>query len=193
MRPVHSIRSRYLVFAEDHIDTDQIIPARFLKTTRRGGLGTALFADRRFDAAGMRRPDFPLNRAETAGAEVLVTGENFGCGSSREHAVWALLDFGFRAVVCPSVADIFRQNALKNGLVPVVLSRAAWRSLARDKGEVAIDVAAQTVTLPDGSAVPFPLDPFARYCLLEGVDELEFLMRQMDAVARYEENAACEP
>jgi 3-isopropylmalate/(R)-2-methylmalate dehydratase small subunit len=175
------------VLAQPHIDTDRIIPARFLTTTGRDGLGRYLFADWRFDADGRTRPDFPLHRPEAQGAVVLVAGENFGCGSSREHAVWALLDFGFAAVVSSSFGDIFRQNALKNGLLPVVVPAAMHgRLLAAPGEEVEIDVAAAELRLADGERASFPLDPFARHCLLQGVDELGYLLAQEEAIAAFE-------
>jgi 3-isopropylmalate/(R)-2-methylmalate dehydratase small subunit len=159
----------------------------------RGGLGQHLFADWRFGAAGEARPDFPLHRPEARGATVLVAGENFGCGSSREHAVWALLDFGFHAVVATSFADIFRHNALKNGLLPVVVDEPAHRRLVATAGqEVVVDVVAGELRLPDGTACPFPLDPFARHCLLHGLDELGYLLAQQAAIAGFEA-AAGEP
>ncbi len=187
MNPIRLIEGRTVVLARENVDTDQIIPARFLKTTSKEGLGRSLFADWRYDAAGAARPDFVLNRPEAQGCQVLVAGDNFGCGSSREHAPWALVDFGIRAVVSTSVADIFRNNALKNGLVPVVVDAASHQKLLAAPGApVRIDLEARTVTLPDGSRVAFPIDGFARYCLLNGVDELGFLLGQEEAIARYE-------
>ena len=176
-----------VLLSAENVDTDQIIPARFLKATSKVGLGTKLFADWRFAADGKPKPDFVLNQPAAAGAAVLVAGDNFGCGSSREHAPWALYDYGFRAVVSTSIADIFRSNSLKNGLLPVVVDAAAHAQLLAAPGaEVTVSVADQTLTLPDGSKVTFPIDPFARYCLLHGVDELEFLLTQEDAIAAFE-------
>jgi 3-isopropylmalate/(R)-2-methylmalate dehydratase small subunit len=174
-----------------NVDTDQIIPARFLKTIERRGLGAHLFADWRLDEQGQPRPDFPLNSPEAVGAAILVAGDNFGCGSSREHAPWALLDFGFRAVISTGFADIFRNNALKTGLLPVTLSPSAHATLLGQLAEspratVTIDLESQTATLPDGTAHPFAVDPFARHCLLNGVDELGFLLEQDAAIAAYE-------
>jgi 3-isopropylmalate/(R)-2-methylmalate dehydratase small subunit len=187
MEPIRAFSATTVVLPLDNVDTDQIIPARFLKGTTRSGLGERLFADWRYDAEGRPRPEFVLNRPEARGAGILVAGDNFGCGSSREHAPWALVDHGFRAVVSTSIADIFRGNALKNGLVPVVLDAAAHRKLVDAPGaRVRVDVEALTVTLPDGSSARFPLDPFARYCLLQGLDELAFLLSQEDAIAAYE-------
>ena len=179
--------SRTVVLRERNIDTDQIIPARFLTTTQRKGLGQHAFNDWRRRADGSPDPDFPFNRAENAGARILVAGRNFGCGSSREHAPWALLDLGLRAVISSQIADIFRSNALKNGLLPVVLEEAVVEELLGKPGvELRIDVAASTVSLPDGRVFEFPMDGFARTCLLEGVDELGYLLRQESAIARFE-------
>jgi 3-isopropylmalate/(R)-2-methylmalate dehydratase small subunit len=187
MDPIRVIESRTVVLPRENVDTDQIIPARFLKTTDKKGLGKALFSDWRYAPDGSPRPDFVLNRPEAEGCAILVAGDNFGCGSSREHAPWALVDHGFRAVVATRIADIFRNNALKNGLVPVVLDAAAIAKLAAAPGaKVRIDVGAQTVTLPDGSTASFPIDAFAKYCLLNGVDELGFLLAQDAAIAAYE-------
>jgi len=190
MEPIRSIVSRTVVLPQRDVDTDQIIPARYLKVTSRTGLGEGLFADWRYGPDGQPRPDFPLNRPEARGAQVLVAGENFGCGSSREHAPWALHDFGFRAVVSSSIADIFRSNALKNGLVPVVVGGDVHRRLLASPGvEVAIDLETRTLSTA-GLVAPFPLDPFARHCLMNGVDELGFLLSQSEAIAAYEE-ATC--
>jgi len=169
----------------DDVDTDQIIPARFLKTTEKAGLGAVLFADWRAD------PEFPLTRPQHAGAQVLLAGANFGCGSSREHAPWALMDFGFRAVIATSFADIFRNNALGNGLLPVAIdpaSHARLRALieADPAAEVGIDLAARTLTLPDGSTTEFPVDSFAAQCLLRGTDKLGYLLGFADRIAEFE-------
>jgi 3-isopropylmalate/(R)-2-methylmalate dehydratase small subunit len=186
-----TLTSRVVVVPQNDIDTDQIIPARFLKTTDKAGLGTSLFADWRYGPDGTPRPEFPLNAARAQGAQVLVAGDNFGCGSSREHAPWALTGFGFRAVVSTSFADIFRNNALKNGLVPVAVDAAAHASLLAQlarapESEVTVDLASQTFRLPDGNAVRFPIDPFARTCLLEGVDELGYILRFESRIAGHE-------
>ena len=187
MDPFRVLTGRTVVLPLEDVDTDQIIPARFLKGTTRSGLGQGLFADRRYAADGTPRPDFPLNRPDAAGAPVLVTGRNFGCGSSREHAVWALMDQGFRAVIGPSFADIFRGNALKNGLLPIAVPAEVHARLAASEGaSVTVDLQGQEVALPDGTRVPFSVDPFARHCLLEGIDELEFLLGQEKAIAEYE-------
>jgi 3-isopropylmalate/(R)-2-methylmalate dehydratase small subunit len=171
------IRSRTLVLSAADVDTDQIFPARFLTTTSREGLGHALFADWRFDAEGRPRPDFVLNRSDAAGCSILVAGRNFGCGSSREHAPWAFLDHGIRAVISSSIADIFFSNALKNGLLPVIVEEGihGWL-LAHPGAEVEIDLEAMTVTLPDGRRTKFSIGAFARHCLLNGIDELGYLL-----------------
>jgi len=181
------IRSRTVVLPATNIDTDQIIPARFLTTTTRTGLGRHLFADWRYDAQGAPRTEFVLNRPEAQGCTILVAGRNFGCGSSREHAPWALVDYGIRAVVSTEIADIFRTNALKNGLLPVVVDEPTARWLIEHPGaEVEIDLEATQLKLPSGVAVRFPIDAFARYCLLNGVDELGFLLGEHERIAAYE-------
>ena len=190
MEPIRRIVARTVVLPQRDVDTDQIIPARYLKTTERTGLGQALFADWRYDKEGKPRPEFPLNQPEARGAGVLVAGANFGCGSSREHAPWALRDFGIRAVVSSSIADIFRSNALKNGLVPVVLDAGAHQRLLASPGaQVTIDLETRTLSA-DGLTATFPLDPFSRHCLMNGIDELGFLVSQSSAIDAWEE-AAC--
>jgi 3-isopropylmalate/(R)-2-methylmalate dehydratase small subunit len=190
MKPINLIRSRTVVMPSSNIDTDQIIPARFLTTTTRDGLGAALFADWRYDAAGRPQPDFVLNRPEARGCEILVAGRNIGCGSSREHAPWALLDHGFRAVVSTEIADIFRSNSLKNGLLPVVVDEATHGWLLANPGvEIEIDLGESSLRLPDGRTAHFPVEAFARYCLMNGVDELGYLLGQADAIADYERRA----
>ncbi len=189
-----SLTSRVVVVPQNDIDTDQIIPARFLKTTDKAGLGASLFADWRYAPDGSPRPGFPLNAPRAQGAQVLLAGDNFGCGSSREHAPWALTGFGFRAVVSTSFADIFRNNALKNGLLPVAIEAGAHASLlaqltARPEAEVTVDLAAQELTLPDGLRVGFPIDPFSRTCLLEGVDELGYILRFEPRIEAHERRA----
>ncbi len=187
MEKVTTITSRTVVLPVENVDTDQIIPARFLKATSKVGLGSKLFADWRFAGDGTPKADFVLNQPASAGANVLVAGDNFGCGSSREHAPWALYDYGFRAVISTSIADIFRNNSLKNGLVPIVVDAATHAKLLAAPGaEVKVSVADQTLTLADGTTAKFPIDPFARYCLLNGVDELEFLLSQEAAIAAFE-------
>ena len=191
MDPITVIRSRTGVMPSTNIDTDQIIPARFLTTTTREGLGAALFADLRNGADGSPRPDFVLNRPDSRGCRILVAGRNFGCGSSREHAPWALLDYGFQAVVSTEIADIFRSNSLKNGLLPVVVDPATHQWLTANPGAaVEIDLPASVLRLPDGREAPFPVEPFARYCLMNGVDELGYLLGQADAIAAYESRHA---
>jgi 3-isopropylmalate/(R)-2-methylmalate dehydratase small subunit len=187
MPAVTQIRSRTVALPATNIDTDQIIPARFLTATSKAGFGKHLFADWRYDAAGIPKADFALNKPEAQGAGILVAGRNIGCGSSREHAPWALQDFGFAAVISTEFADIFRTNCLKNGLLPVVVDEKthAWL-IANPNVEVGIDVASTTLTLPDGTQVKFPLEGFARFCLLNGVDELGFLLSQNDAIVAYE-------
>lgn len=187
MQPFTHLRSRTIVLRERNIDTDQIIPARFLTTTERAGLGRHAFNDWRALPDGSPDPAFPFNRAENRGAQILVAGRNFGCGSSREHAPWALLDLGLRAVVSSQIADIFRSNALKNGLLPIVLDEAIVDDLLASPGiELSIDVAARTLTLPDGRRFEFPLDAFAQTCLLEGVDQLGYLLTRQPAIQRFE-------
>jgi 3-isopropylmalate/(R)-2-methylmalate dehydratase small subunit len=186
-----TLTSRVVVVPQNDIDTDQIIPARFLKTTDKAGLGTSLFADWRYGPDGTPRPEFPLNAARAQGAQVLLAGDNFGCGSSREHAPWALTGFGFRAVVSTSFADIFRNNAIKNGLLPVAIDAGAHASLlaqlaGRPEAELTVDLASQTVSLPDGVRVGFPIDAFARTCLLEGVDELGYILRFEPQIEEHE-------
>ena len=191
MEPFRRLDSRIAVLARPDIDTDQIIPARYLKGTTRTGLGRWLFAGWRYDEQGHPRTDFALARPEARGAQVLVAGPNFGCGSSREHAPWALLDYGFRAVVSSSIADIFRANALKNGLLPVIVDTATHEVLLASPGmRVSIDLESCSLAFGD-ARVSFPIDPFARRCLLEGVDELGFLMAQDDAIAAYEKEGGC--
>jgi 3-isopropylmalate/(R)-2-methylmalate dehydratase small subunit len=187
MASKHTFTSRTVVLPSDNIDTDQIIPARFLKVTSKQGLGKQLFADWRYDGQGQPKPDFVLNRPENAGATVLVAGDNFGCGSSREHAPWALRDFGFRAVVSTSVADIFRNNALKNGLLPIVVEPAVHRRLLEAPGaEVTVSLDQQTLGLPDGTTVRFPIDAWARYCILNDTNELDFLLGQETEIRSFE-------
>jgi 3-isopropylmalate/(R)-2-methylmalate dehydratase small subunit len=187
MTGFRTLRSRSIVLRQANIDTDRIIPARFLSTTGRSGLGQFAFADWRLRADGSADPDFALNRPENAGRGILLAGRNFGCGSSREHAPWALTDAGLRAVVSSQVADIFRANALKNGLVPVVLDEAVVQALMqRPDDELEIDVAAGELRTPSGTAHRFELDAFARTCLLEGVDELGYLLARDADITRYE-------
>ncbi|HSF16901.1 MAG TPA: 3-isopropylmalate dehydratase small subunit [Vicinamibacteria bacterium] len=181
MEPFRTLESQTVVLPIDNIDTDQIIPARFLTVTTKEGLGEKLFADWRED------PDFVLNRDDSRGAQILVPGENFGCGSSREHAPWALIGFGFRAVVSVSIADIFKGNAVKNGLLPVEVDAETHRSLLDNPGwTLGIDLDSQKLTLPGGRSVSFALDGFARHCLLQGIDQLDFLLAHESAVSAFE-------
>jgi 3-isopropylmalate/(R)-2-methylmalate dehydratase small subunit len=187
MKPLREIRSKTVVLPVENVDTDQIIPARFLVTTSRDGLGEGLFADWRYDSDGNPRSDFVLNQDAAKGARVLVAGRNFGCGSSREHAVWALQGGGFQAVVSTEFADIFRGNALKNGLVPVVVDQATHTALVETPGaEVTVDLDAKTIGF-GSHHTSFPLEPFARYCLLNGLDELGYLLEKESDIAAFEE------
>jgi 3-isopropylmalate/(R)-2-methylmalate dehydratase small subunit len=191
MEPIRFIRSRTVVMPATNIDTDQIMPARFLTTTTREGLGRHLFADWRYDAAGTPIGDFVLNQPAAAGCRILVAGRNIGCGSSREHAPWGLYDYGFRAVISTEIADIFRNNSLKNGLLPIVVDEATHAQLVASPGrELSIDLEAQTLTLPDGRVITFAVEPFARYCLLNGVDETGYLLSQLPAIEAYERSRA---
>ena len=192
IEPFSVLVSRTAVLPVDNVDTDQIIPARFLTTTQRTGLGRHLFADWRRDAEQQPCADFVLNRPEAAGARILVAGRNFGCGSSREHAPWALLDYGFRAVISTEIADIFRSNALRNGLLAVVLEPEAHEWLLANPGvEIRIDLEDCTVRLPYGQSVGFEVEPFARHCMLHGVDPLGWLLGHEAEIRRYEEVRAC--
>jgi 3-isopropylmalate/(R)-2-methylmalate dehydratase small subunit len=184
---ITTIESKTVALPIDNIDTDQIIPARFLKTTSMAGLGDNLFLDWRYLADGSPNPDFPLNKPSAKGATILITGDNFGCGSSREHAPWALVQYGFKAIISTSFADIFKGNALKNGLLPIVIPADIHAELLKWPGiALKIDLASQTVTLAGGRTVEFPIDPFAKHCLLEGVDELGYMINQEPAIAAYE-------
>lgn len=187
MEAIQTLHSRTIVLPASDIDTDQIIPARFLTTTTREGLGEHLFADWRYGPDGAPRQDFVLNQPQARGCTILVAGNNFGCGSSREHAPWALTDFGLRAVVSTQIADIFRNNALKNGLVPVIVEPDAHRWLLEHPGaEVTVDLESTQLKLPTGKSVRFPLESFARYCLMNGVDQLGFLLERSADIGAYE-------
>jgi 3-isopropylmalate/(R)-2-methylmalate dehydratase small subunit len=174
----------------NNIDTDQIIPARFLKTTSKEGLDKQLFCDWRYDAQGNPKPDFILNTPRGQNAQILLAGDNFGCGSSREHAPWALTQFGFRAVISTSFADIFKGNALKNSLLPIVVSHEVHVKLFAlpEDAKIKVDLASQTLRLPDGERVEFPVDQFMKTCLLEGVDELGWILKQAPAITAFEQN-----
>jgi len=185
-----SLTSRMIALPVNDIDTDQIIPARFLKATDKNGMGDNLFADWRYNPDGSPKPDFVLNKPQSAGAQILLAGDNFGCGSSREHAPWALTGFGFRAVVSSSFADIFRNNALKNGLLPIIVDEATHKMLfdlaeEAPQAEMSIDLETQTFSFPGGS-LTFPIDPFSKTCLLNGVDELGYLLGFEAEIAAFE-------
>ena len=190
MEPITEIRARTAVLPLEDIDTDQIIPARFLRTTVREGLGENLFADWRYNSDGEKDAGFVLNRPEAQGARILVAGRNFGCGSSREHAPWALLDHGFQAVISTEIADIFRNNSLENGFLPVVVGADIHGWLLANPGvELTLNVESRSLSLPDGRVTEFPLESFSRYCLLNGVDQLGFLLNHAAEISRYENRA----
>ncbi len=191
MEKVTTFTSRLAPLPIDNIDTDQIIPARFLKTTSKIGLGDQLFCDWRYNADGTPKPDFILNKPEGKAAQVLLAGDNFGCGSSREHAPWALTQYGFKAVISTSFADIFTGNSAKNSLLTIVVPPDAHKALfaaiaGNPAATVTVDLAQQKLTLPDGATVTFPVDEFARQCMLNGVDELGFILQQEDEIKAYE-------
>jgi len=191
MEKVTTFTSRLAPLAIDNIDTDQIIPARFLKTISKVGLGDQLFYDWRYDSEGKPKADFILNKPEGKAAQVLLAGDNFGCGSSREHAPWALTQYGFKAVISTSFADIFKGNSAKNSLLTIVVPAAAHKALftsltANPAATVTVDLAQQKLTLPDGSSVTFPVDEFAKQCMLNGVDELGYILHQDEAIKAYE-------
>jgi 3-isopropylmalate/(R)-2-methylmalate dehydratase small subunit len=188
VKPFLPFESRLVPMPNNNIDTDQIIPARFLKTTSKEGLDKQLFCDWRYDAQGNPKPDFILNTPRGQNAEILLAGDNFGCGSSREHAPWALTQFGFRAVISTSFADIFKGNALKNSLLPIIVPQKVHDKLFAlpEAAKVKVDLASQTIMLPDGERVEFPVDPFSKTCLLEGIDELGWILKQQSAIAAFE-------
>ncbi len=191
MEPITRIQSRTVVMPSTNIDTDQIMPARFLTTTTRAGIAKHLFADWRYDRDGNPIADFVLNQPEAIGCQVLVAGRNIGCGSSREHAPWGLYDFGFRAVISSEIADIFKNNSLKNGLLPIVVDETTLEWLLANPGAlVTIDLERCTLTLPTGAVVQFPIESFARVCLLNGVDETGYLLSQNDAISQFEKHRA---
>jgi len=194
MKPVKVVQSRTVVLPTKNIDTDQIIAARFLTTTSREGLGANAFFDLRYNKDGSEKDDFVLNKPESRDCNILVAGYNFGCGSSREHAPWALLDYGFEAVISTEIADIFLSNSLKNGLVAIVVGQAAHAWLLDNPGaDITIDIEAGSISLPDGSSFGFEMDGFARYCLLEGIDQLGFLRKQLDVIENFEEARSWKP
>ena len=183
--------SRVVLMPMDNVDTDQIIPARFLKTISKVGLGDQLFNDWRYLADGSPNPDFVLNKPESKGAEILLAGDNFGCGSSREHAPWALTQFGFKAVISTSFADIFKANSLKNSLLPIVVSREVHAKLLKARTadaamKLSVDLHTQRLTLPDGESVEFDVDPFSKTCLVDGVDEIGYILKQLPAIEAFE-------
>ncbi|MBW4435695.1 MAG: 3-isopropylmalate dehydratase small subunit [Pleurocapsa minor GSE-CHR-MK-17-07R] len=195
MEPIKTFSGKVVALPINDIDTDQIIPARYLKVTDKNGLGAACFSDWRYESDGSPKPEFPLNKPEHQGAEVLIGGHNFGCGSSREHAPWALMGAGFKAVISTYFADIFKNNALKNGLLPVVVDKDTHEqliSLAQEdpNTQVTVNLAEQTVTLPDGREVTFPIDGFSKHCLLNGVDQLGYVMGLDDVISAYESTHA---
>jgi len=194
MKSVRIVRSRTVVLPTRDIDTDQIIAARFLTTTTRDGLGKNLFYDLRHNRDGSEKPDFVLNKPAATGCRILIAGNNFGCGSSREHAPWALLDYGFEAVISTEIADIFRNNSLKNGLLAIIVDSDTHQGLLDNPGaEITIDLETQTISSPDGKNIDFAIDGFARHCLLEGIDQLEFLQQHAAAIESFEENRLWKP
>jgi 3-isopropylmalate/(R)-2-methylmalate dehydratase small subunit len=191
MRKINKITSHAVWLPMNDIDTDQIIPARFLKTTDKTGLGSKLFSDWRYERDGTPKPEFPINQTAAQGARILVAGDNFGCGSSREHAPWALTAWGIEAVISTSFADIFRSNALKNGLLPIEVSsdvNAQIISCLQNDAQATfhVELEGQTLTLPDGIQVTFPIDSFAKHCLLQGIDELSYLLSLEPHIQAYE-------
>jgi len=193
MEPFQTLTSRATVVPVDNIDTDQIIPAKYLKATTKTGLGAGLFSNWRYQADGSPDPVFPINQPENQGNRILIAGDNFGCGSSREHAPWALMDYGFRVVISTSFADIFRNNSLKNGFLPVIVSPTDHQALidllaSNPQAELTIDLDEQVVVLPDGRVLGFPIDDFSKTCLLKGVDQLGYLLDLDSEITRYEKS-----
>lgn len=191
MEKFTTLSGHMVAIPTENIDTDQIIPAQFLKTISKKGLGQSLFFHWRYNEDGSPNPDFPLNKPEAHGASILLAGDNFGCGSSREHAPWSLTDYGFRAIISTSFADIFRNNSLKNSLLPVIVDDETHQQLLSLVAEdpetaVTINLETQTLTLPDGRSVTFPIDAFGKTCMLEGLDQLGYLMKQHERIAAYE-------
>jgi 3-isopropylmalate/(R)-2-methylmalate dehydratase small subunit len=191
MQSFDDFSSMLVPLPNENIDTDQIIPARFLKTTEKTGLGKVLFYDWRYDASGNPKPEFVLNDSKYSGATILLAGNNFGCGSSREHAPWALADFGFKTIISTAFADIFRNNCLKNGLLPVLVDKVIHQKLLsltemQPDAKITVELSHQVLRLPDGTSVAFPIDPFAKKCLMEGIDELGYLLRLSDKISAYE-------
>ncbi len=181
-----------------NVDTDKIIPARFLKTIRRSGLGTHLFEDLRYQDDGKENPDFILNKPQYRNAKILISGHNFGCGSSREHAPWALLDFGIKCIIAPSFADIFFNNCFKNGILPVILTEAECKALMNDaesgsNARIIVDLKAQAISRPDGTVYTFEIDPFRKRCLLGGLDDIGLTLEHGIAITAYETKAYADP
>lgn len=194
MKPVSTIRSKTVVLPTRDIDTDQIIAARFLTTTSKEGLGENVFYDLRYNKDGSEKADFILNQPDAKGCGILVAGNNFGCGSSREHAPWALLDYGFEAVLSTEIADIFRSNSLKNGLLAITVDDQTHRWLLENPGaDVIIDLESTSITLPGDRTVEFSMDGFSRHCLLEGIDQLGFLRKQLGSIESFEETRSWKP
>jgi len=192
MQPFTKLTSKVIPLSQNNIDTDQIIPARYLKVTDKNGLVEGLFSGWSYLEDGELDPDFPLNKEVYQGAQILAAGDNFGCGSSREHAPWALVGWGIRAVISTSFADIFRNNALKNGLLTVVVdsqvhSKIFEMTAATPDLQVTIDLPSQTLTMPDGASYTFPIDPFSKTCLVEGVDQMGYLLKREPLIENYEQ------
>ncbi len=188
MDKIIEFTSKTVVLSVNDIDTDQIIPARFLTVTTKDGLGDGLFSDWRFDESGNKIEDFPLNQAKSEGCSILVAGSNFGCGSSREHAPWALVDYGFKAILSTSFADIFQNNALKNGLLPLTVSQEFHSMLTDSEGiQVKVSLEEMNIQSSNGMTEPFDLEPFSRYCLMNGIDQLGFIMNHENQIQAYED------
>jgi 3-isopropylmalate/(R)-2-methylmalate dehydratase small subunit len=197
MQPFTKLTSTPAPLKVVNVDTDMIIPKQYLKTIKRTGLGTALFAEMRYDEAGKENPDFVLNRSAYRKAEILVAGDNFGCGSSREHAPWALLDFGIRCVISTSFADIFYNNCFKNGILPITVSPEELEKLFDDadrgsNATLTVDLGAQTISGPDGGTIRFEIDPFRKRCLMEGLDDIGLTMQKRSAIDSFETRASGE-
>ncbi len=195
MEPIKKLTATAVPLRAENVDTDQIIPARYLTAVTKAGMGDGLFSSWRYNPDGSPKPDFVLNNPEYAGGEILIAGRNFGSGSSREHAVWALTEYGFRSVITPGFADIFYNNSLKNGLLPVALPEETVNMLLdlveeAPETRITVDLAAQTVTLPDGQQLGFEIDPFRKICLLEGIDDLGYIMKKADEITAHEAEPA---
>ena len=195
MQPFTTLTSQIIPLPQENVDTDQIIPARYLKVTDKTGLAEGLFSGWRYSANGELDPEFPLNKPIYRQAQILLAGDNFACGSSREHAPWALLGWGIRAVISTSFADIFRNNAMKNGLLPVVVGSDTHQELfslstTQPELKVTIDLPHQTLILPDGKHIEFPIDAFNKTCLVEGIDQLGYLLRFEEEISVYEQRRA---